>query len=148
MAKLRFYRQERYDGGVRTGFGIDDKSALHEFRAGSADSDPALLWYVDIELEGKSLPQDTEEGRMWVLEHSEPILDSLRSVAERLEIGLDDTTDWPYQVKISNLPRGVRGEIRISAVRRLAEGELAERLTELAADWKTTIKRLAPMAHV
>jgi hypothetical protein len=94
------------------------------------------------------LPDDIEEARAWALENSQPVVETLKSIADRLEIGLDDTTDWPYRVKIANLPRGVRGEIRISAVRGLAEGELAGHLSELADDWKAIIKRLAPMAHV
>jgi hypothetical protein len=148
MAKIRFYRQQRYDGGLRTGFGVDDQAALHDYRAGNADSDPALLWYVDVELDGKGLPNDTEDGRVWVLENDKAITDCLRSLGQRLQIGLDDTTEWPYLVKIPNLPRGVRGEVRVSAVRGLAEGEIADRLSELADNWKETIQRLSPMSHV
>ena len=148
MPQLRFYRQERYDRGVRTGFGVDDQPALEEFSSGSGESDPALLWYVDMVLEGRSLPENVEQARAWIIEHAEPIVTCLRSAAERLEIGLDDTTDWPYRIRLANLPRGVRGEIRVSAVRGLGEGELANRLTALAEDWKMAIHRLAPMAHV
>jgi len=101
-----------------------------------------------LELEGKSLPRDVEHARAWALEHAEPIIASLRRAAERLEIGLDDTTDWPYRVRVQNLPRGVRGELRISAVRGLGEGQLAGRLAELADDWSGVVQRLAPMAHV
>jgi hypothetical protein len=148
MSQIRFYRQERYDGGLRTGFGIDNQPALEEFQAGQGESDPALLWYVDLELDGKSLPHDVERARVWALDHAEPIIAGLRLAAERLEIGLDDTTDWPYRLRVQNLPRGIRGELRISAVRGLGEGELAGRLAALADDWSGVVQRLAPMVHV
>jgi hypothetical protein len=148
MPKIRFYRQQRYDGGVRTGFGVEDQPLLEAYETGSAESDPALTWYVDIELEGKNLPHDVEAARGWIIDNGQSIISCLRSLAERLAIGLDDTTQWPYLIAIDGLPRGVRGDVRISAVRGLAEGELAQRLNQLAAEWTATIRRLAPMAHV
>jgi hypothetical protein len=148
MTEVRFYRQLRYDGGVRTGLGINDQPVLHEFRAGKDESDPAILWYADIALEGKGLPDDADDARQWLIDHADAIVKVLRTAAERLEIGLDDSSDWPYRVSISGLPRGTRGEIRVSSVRGLAEGELADRLSELADDWVQSIERLAPMASV
>lgn len=148
MPLVRFYRQARYDGGVRTGIGIDEQPVLHEFQAGGDESDPALLWYVDLALEGRSLPEDAEEARSWLIQHAEPIQESLRTASRRLEIGLDDTAQWPYRLPMTGLPRGIRGEIRVSAIRALAEGELAAGLAALADDWNAALHRLAPMASV
>ena len=145
MSKVRFYRQARSDGGVRTGIGIDDQPVLHEFRPGSDESDPALLWYVDLALEGKGLPLEAEEARAWLLECADPITTSLRTAARRLEIGLDDSVEWPYRIQLTGLPRGIRSEIRISGVRGLAEGELASHLIELAETWQAVLEQLAPM---
>ncbi len=145
MSKVRFYRQARCDGGVRTGIGIDDQPVLHEFRRGNDDSDPALLWYVDLALEGKGLPTEAEEARAWLLEHADAITTSLRAAAQRLEIGLDDSVEWPYRIELTSLPRGIRGEIRISGVRGLAEGELAGHLIELAETWQSVLEQLGPL---
>src|SRR5688572_19819247 len=98
MTQLRFYRQVRYDGGMRSGIGIDEQPVLHEFCAGSDESDPALLWYVDIDLEGSRLPSDPAEGRAWLLAHADAIRSGLRLAAQRLAIGLDDTGSWPYRM--------------------------------------------------
>lgn len=148
MPSLRFYQQERYDGGLRTGVGIDDQPMLQEFRPGIHESDPALLWYVDVVLEGNSLPVDAEAARGWLLEHAAAIVASLRAASERLEVGLDNNGKWPYEVRLTGLPRGVRGRIVLSAVGRLPQGTLALRLSDLANDWEAVLERLAPLAVV
>lgn len=146
MAQLRFYRQVRYDGGIRTGIGVDEQPIWHDFQAGSEDSDPAILWYVDVIVEGNKLPNDPEESRGWLLAQATPLTNALRAAAERLEIGLDDSADWPYRVRLNGLPRGVQGEIRVSAVRGLPEGELAQGLSDLADRWEAILERLSPLA--
>ena len=148
MSTLRFYQQERYDGGLRTGVGIDSQTLLQEFRPGSEESDPALLWYVDVVLEVERLPKHAEEARSWLIKYSAAIVSSLRALSERLEIGLDNDSKWPYEARIAGLPRGIRGRIVLSAIGRLPEGVLARRLNELANEWESVLERLTALAVV
>jgi hypothetical protein len=148
MPKIGFYRQARYDGGMRTGIGIDDQTVLHDFQPGAEQSDPALLWYVDVAVEGDRLPSEPDAARTWLFDQSDTIAEAFREVGNHLEIGLDSDASWPFRVRIRNLPRGIRGEISISGARRLSEGELARQLTNLANTWTDTLERLTPMAPV
>lgn len=146
MRTIRFYQQQRSDGGVRSGLGIDDEPVLHEFIAGDEESDPALLWYVDVVAKSSHLPGDAEHAREWFVRHRQEIQQTLRDMAERLTIGLDEGNCWPYSAKLTGLPRGVAGEVRVSAVRSLREGELARHLRLLADAWEAVLSRLAPLA--
>lgn len=148
MPQLRFYHQQRIDGGVRAGIGIDNQPVLHRFHPGEEESDPALLWFVDVTVEGRGLPIDPDEARGWLLDNAQPIVRALRGAAERLEVGLDDTGAWPYRMQIESLPRGIRGELRISAVRSLAAGELGALLTQLANEWEVVLHDLSPHVPV
>ena len=132
---------------MRTGIGVDEQPLWHDFQAGSEESDPAILWYVDLAIEGNTLPSDPDEVRQWLVEEAKPLTDGLRKAARRLAIGLDDSTDWPYRQQLEGLPRGVRGEIRASAVHGLQEGELSQGLNDLAKNWEAVLERLAPLAH-
>lgn len=144
MPQLRFYHQQRIDGGTRAGLGIDNQPVLHRFHPGGEESDPALAWFIDVTVEGRGLPVDPDEARGWFMANARPIAAALRDAAKRLEVGLDDTAAWPYQIRIDNLPRGIRGELRISAVRSLAEGELASQLDRLADEWDEVLQDLSP----
>jgi len=148
MPTIRFYQQQRNDGGLRSGLGIDEEPVLHEYVAGGRDSDPALLWYVDVVATSNILTSDPELARDWLTQHGKPIKHTLRSLADRLEIGLDETANWPYSASVSHLPRGTTGQVSVSAVRRLRDGELAGHLRALADDWEGVLARLTPLASV
>jgi hypothetical protein len=64
MAKITFYRQKRRDGGLHTGITINGWNAM-EMDEGIDwdDADPVLLWYVDVQCEGKMLPDRPETAR-------------------------------------------------------------------------------------
>lgn len=141
---ISFFYQKRFDGGVRTGLGIDDQMVLHHFVPGDADSDPALLWFVDIRCSGDRLPTDAEAARDWLLHHVPAIQHGLESAAERLEVGVDEESPLREPFK---LPRPFRGEIIASSVRRLASGELAGELRALAASFELELGHLSPLVE-
>lgn len=147
MPTIGFFRQKRADGGVRTGVGVNDVMLWEHFKAGRRDSDPALRWYIDLLFEGNRLPTEAQAARDWLLEQKEFICDNLRKMAERLEIGLDSDVR-PFRYRLKNAPRGVRGDLVVSGVRSLSEGELARELKSLARRWQATIDALAPFASV
>jgi hypothetical protein len=140
MSSLVFYKQFRKDGGVRIGVEVDETTVLHQFTKGSEESDPALDWYADLRCEGRSLPQDPEEVRAWLLDHSAVIQKGFEQVADELEAGMD--LDFcPLQREIGAVP-SVKMRIVCSAVRRLGAREIARDLARIARQWKTTIRNL------
>ncbi len=149
MPKIAFYHQERFDGGVRAGLGLDDRTVLHRFEPGREPSDPALEWYVDVVVKGRGLPTSPDEARAWLIEHADFIRNGLSGGAERLEVGLDtDGEGWPFRWQLAGSPQGVEAFAVVSAVRRLKEGELARRLQRVAEEWEDSLRRLETMVSV
>lgn len=144
MAKISFFRQERYDGGVRTGIGINDETVLHHFETGSGEADPALLWFVDLGFTGRSLPSAPEQARKWLAEHAEFICHGLQEAADRLQVGMDHDEPSPFRWSLSGAPRGVKAVLLVSGVRRLGAGDLATNLIETSQEWNSILQRLAP----
>ncbi len=137
---IRFYQQQRLDGGVRTGMGLDDVQALHHFEKGSQEHDPALLWFVDLVFEGAKLPTEPEVARRWLQEQSGPIMRGLHNMAEELKLGMDD--EDVLQRRLTGLSGGVSGRVSVSALRRLPPGDLARKLNRLAKNWSKTLGAL------
>jgi hypothetical protein len=109
MPKIAFYHQQRFDGGVRAGLGVDDQTVLHRFEPGREPSNPALEWYVDVIVTGRSLPTSSDEARDWLIEHADFIRRGMGKAAEQLEVGLDTDDDaWPFRWKLG----GGRAESR------------------------------------
>jgi hypothetical protein len=148
MNKIKFFYQERCDGGARTGIGINDLLVLHRFVPGSAEHDPALLWYMDVVFEGLSLPEEPDNARQWLQSQSHTIKRSLDQTAKHLEIGLDISEEWPFRQEIAGTSQSVLGNVFVSGVRRLSEGELAEKIRSVANNWDTILQELAPFVEV
>lgn len=144
MSTLAFFRQARVDGGMRTGVDWDDTPLLHDFQEGSDEHDPAIIWYVDVEFVGDTLPIDAESARQWLVRRGTTVAGALRSLAEDLSLGID-VGSWPAKRDIVGLPRGVEGLISCSAVRRVDCRHIAEHLRELAGQWRQIIRHLPPM---
>jgi hypothetical protein len=140
MSAISFYRQARRDGGIRTGITIDADTVLHRYENGGNDSDPALVWFVDVRCEGRRLPTEPEPAREWFLSHAQLIKAALRASAEELRAGID-IGSWPLERSISG-PRGVRMRIVCSAVRRLEALDIARILHDIADHWEERIKAL------
>jgi hypothetical protein len=144
MDRISFFRQERFDGGVRAGVGVNDVTVLNSFEPGKSDTDPSLLWYVDVQFEGKALPIEADSARSWLLANSSLVKQGLEQCAEHIEVGLDADDSWPFTQRIKS-PRGSQGKVIVSGVRRLAEGELSQKLIETAEGFDETLRNLRPL---
>jgi len=144
MPELTFFYQQRYDGGIRIGLGVDDELSCERFEPGKEkETDPALLWYVDVIVEAKEQPEDKSQLAGWFVEHEEAIVNELRRAADKVALGMD-ASPVKYRTKI---PSGETVHLLLSSVRGLAEGELAENLRQLAAKWRETVERITPVAN-
>ncbi len=141
MAQITFYRQRRQDDGQRTGIEIDGNTAFQRFDEGNKSSDPALLWYVDVQLSGASVPHDPDRARDWLLKNGSVISRNLKALAEQVPVGIDPG-DWPLRKGFSVLQR-VKGVITCSAVRRVAAKNIAGELRDIADNWNSRIEELA-----
>jgi hypothetical protein len=141
MPKIIFYRQCRRDHGVRTGVDIDGTTVLHLFERGEDESDPVLLWYVDLRCQGAALPAGAEEARQWLLDQAATIRSGFKALAEEVSVGIDANT-WPLQWKVPKTLRGVRMTIVCSAVPRLEGRDIANVLADIGAHWEEIIRSL------
>jgi len=60
VSSVKFFRQKRFDGGIRMGVSVGQDLVLHHFVPGSDEDDPALEWYVDVELKAAGIPSEPE----------------------------------------------------------------------------------------
>jgi hypothetical protein len=144
MGKVGYFRQMRQDGAIRTGITVNGNLVLHLFENEAEEPDPALLWYVDVRSEGKSLPTTAEEARSWLLNQSAVIRSALNDLANDLQAGMDIDV-WPLQRRITGTPRGLRMTIVCSVVRRLEGLRIAEILRVVAEGWVESIHAAKPL---
>lgn len=144
MSKLLFYRQARRDGGVRMGVELDGELLLHRFEEGTAESDPSLLWFVDVACLGVRLGFDSEALRDWLLANKEAISEAIVAFASDLEVGIDANA-WPVRKEFPRAIPRVKLTISCSAVRRVDAREIATHLRQLARNWSRYITGLAAM---
>ena len=140
MSTITFFRQARQDGGIRTGIDIDRDTVLARFEAGDENADPALLWYVDVRLEGKKLPRTPEAARNLLIEKGPSIRSALLRTAEELAAGMD-VSDWPLQRR-ATIGAGVRVNIVCSAIRRVEAHQIADVLRDIAEHWDHRVSDL------
>ncbi|MEY2429019.1 MAG: hypothetical protein QOJ40_1904 [Verrucomicrobiota bacterium] len=136
---LNFYRQQRKDGGIRTGVEINGDTVFGRFERGNKHEDSALLWYVDIRCAGKNLPTEPEAARQWLLDNSKIIQRAFDELADDLEAGIDLGT---LTRTIAYAPKGVQMTIACSAIRRLEAKAIAKVLRGISARWEELIRRL------
>src|SRR5438309_4855135 len=129
MSTITFFRQARQDGGIRTGIDIDFDTVLARFEAGDESADPALLWYVDVRIEGAKLPRSAEAARKWLIEKGPAIRKSLLRTADETSAGMD-VSEWPLQRR-ANIGTGVRIKIVCSATRRVEAQQIADVLRDI-----------------
>ena len=140
MPTVTFYRQARRDGGTRTGIEIDGEVVLGRFEEGRGEFDPALIWYVDVESTGDSLPGDAEGAREWLTAHAEVICRNLRALADQLANGVDIDAG---STRSDHVPEtGASITVRCSAARRAEGQHMGEILRGLADGWDERIRSL------
>ena len=139
MSKVTFYRQKRFDGGIRTGIDIDGDRALHHYEPGKGDENPALQWYVDLRISG-DLPDAPDELRAWLLGHASKICNALNDLS-RKHIGTDEDL-VPFQAELPTIQKGVKIVVVWSAVRRVNNLEFTEVLRQLAVHFVEYVNEL------
>jgi hypothetical protein len=141
MATIWYYKNVRFDGGVRTGLDVNDDRIFQEFRSGSEAEDPSLLWFVEVQCEGTSLPTEPDAAREWFLRHTPTTRAKLADVADRLTVGIDELS-MPFVQSWTDASEHVTFRIRCSAIRRLSGLEIARHLREVAANLESEIRAL------
>jgi hypothetical protein len=149
MPTINFYRQGRQDGGLRTGIEINRNPLFGRFEEGQEDYDPALSWFIDLEIQGDSIPDRPEEGRRWLVEHAKEIREALISLADEMRAGVDVDV-WPLRKAVISESRGkdYRAQITCSAVRRFEGQHLAEQLRDIANRWEGPTRDLPAVEEV
>jgi len=142
MAKLIFYRQERYDNGIRTGLELDGYPIAERFEEGDGQRDPALIWYVDLRCEGPRVPSEPELAEPWLLEHSPLFRDGFLRFGERLRAGADKDIYSLTWGDFPDAPEGVGVTLSCSAVRRVDGREMSSILREIGTHWEEIIQSL------
>ena len=145
MPSIIFYRQARVDGGAHTGIDVNGDS-LEYFESGTGDHDPALVWYVDLRLEGDDLPDNPEEVSQWLLDHELLVNSTYRQLAERLEVGVDPDV-WPLQVASTQAPAGIGVVAVCSCMRRILARQMGKTVTDIEEHWKEYLDRLLQVQH-
>ncbi len=143
MPVISFFRQKRYDDSIRAGLGLGDRSVLQSFERSENEPDPALLWYLDLRIEGACLPTEVESARRWLVEHERPLMREFADAATKLQLGLDQGDARPF-VRRFDLQTGVSGVITVSGVRALDEGELSEAVSYTGKNLSAIIEALEP----
>lgn len=145
MSTITFYRQARADGGVRTGVDVDGRQLFSHLEKGATDTDPALLWYVDVRCSGPNLPQTPARVRRWLTDASDLIVGVLEEAAASVPLGIDPS-DWPLQRARIDKVRGVKVAVVCSAVRRADAKDIARHLLDIAREWPSLISALGDKA--
>jgi hypothetical protein len=142
MMDVVFYYQERVDGGTRTGLEANGNTHLESFHAGSEESDPLILWYVEIKCLGEFGEfTSSESARAWLRNNGDYIKKALELSADRLGAGLDVEFE-PWTWEVPDMPATISATVVISAMRRVAALEVAQKLRILCSDWERLVQRL------
>jgi hypothetical protein len=148
MAKLVFYRQKRYDGGIRTGVELDDDRVADWFEPGPDEFDRALLWYIDLRCEGNGVPDEPELALDWLTEHGLTIRDGFSRFADHLRNGFDPDIYTVRWTDFRDVPHDVTMLIATSAPRRVDAMEMGSHLSEIVSNWDKIIEKLEAAQQV
>lgn len=141
MSEILFFRQARRDGGMRTGIEVDGEPVLHRFDEGKSESDPVLLWFIDVLIDGPQLPVDAEAVRDWLLDHKRPVVEAMSEFAKELEAGVDLDALPVSKQFCDRIPHG-KLRLTCSAARRTDARKIAQLVRDLARRWTSVVKRL------
>ncbi len=142
MAKLLFYRQKRVDEGVRTGLEVGEYELAWRFDPGPGESNPILLWFVDIKCEGPGIPDGPEQAQEWFENHGQMLRRGLRSYAQEIKTGTDigfHSTTWNAEPQTSE---DVQVTISCSASNRVSARQMASILEDMADQWDEILDAL------
>jgi hypothetical protein len=147
MTKVTFFQQRRKDQAVRTGVEVNEETVLQRFSPGEGESDPALLWFIDLRFViNQSIATEAEAAKRFLMTIATPVRGALEQCAKEFQAGIDPDT-WPARREIANLPPDVDGVIVSSAMRRLTLGEMGEAFTDLGQRWIDILASLEEVAE-
>jgi hypothetical protein len=152
MSELTFFRQKRFDGGVRTGVEFDGARLLRSFERGPGDLEDmplgsGLEWYIDLRFSGPDLPKQTEAVKNWLLDQTEAIRHALSDYAALVGAGLDD--EFPLEsppYKVGALDAQLR--VVSSVTKRVTRLNFTEILTRFADEFPDYVRNLSTPEHV
>ncbi len=145
---LSFYRQERVDGGIRTGIMLGMSTIFERFEIDGEEWDPSLAWSVELRCSGPSLPTDPGDVKAWLLENEPQISDGFRRFSEDLAAGSDPTGVYPLQFgDFRNVPPGISMKIVCTALRRYDAFFLADHLNYVREHWTDLVSHLDSTFH-
>lgn len=144
MSRILFYKNVRRDGAVRTGIASGEEALYHRFTKGKGDPDPALAWYVDVEITGKRVPKEGRKVKKLLLEMKPIITRALDELTERVEVGWEDQQQ-PFAHRIHDAVSGMDVSIKGSALRRLRSTDIAKNLLHLKNNWENEIRKMPPV---
>lgn len=147
MSTLTVFRQERIDGGIRTGIDYEGMTILETFISGNEDNDPALLWYVDVKFAGDHIPVGSPELiRNWLIQIGNHVQLGLDSVAAELTAGIDGLI--PISRKLEIPIAGLTVTVAATGIRRLSARAIGEKIREFAEQWREVLTSVQPLAPV
>jgi hypothetical protein len=141
MPTITYFEQERRDGGTRVGIDVDGDTVRSAFRSGSTDSDPALVWYVDVACAGPKLPRDPDRALKWLSVNARHIGRVLTVLAKALPAGIDSAA-WPVRRR-SKIGPAVTVTISCSAARRVNAQQIASTLMDIAEHLRERLDSLS-----
>ena len=150
FSNLIYYRQGRVDGGIHTGVDGYDVPLLESFEneAPYDESDPVLVWYVEVRCKGQGLPTSVDGARSWLLKHQELIRSGLVALADELSVGLD-VESYPYfWRKFSSQPEEAQLTLVCSAHRRSNGIELGRHVRAFADHFEEFLTRLSEVRPI
>jgi len=152
VSELTFFRQKRFDGGVRTGVEHDGVRLLRNFEQGPGDLEDmplgsGLEWYIDLRFSGPTLPKQTESVKNWLLDHTEAIRQSLSDFATLVGAGVDDEFPLespPYEVG----EQDIRLRVVSSVTKRVTRLNFAEIISQFAQEFPDYVRNLSAPEHM
>lgn len=147
MKLINIFYQVRQDGGVRFGLEVDGELILHDFHEGQAESDPVLVWYIDLRCKSDdSSFADPESAQLWLSSHANDIQEALLDVSRKFNSGVDND-GVPHKLKVKS-KSGLQFNITTLAIPRHSALDLGKNIAQLAKDWKRLVNKLDSLLPV
>ena len=139
MAKLLFYRQERADGGVRTGIELLGSPIAERFEEEASEPDPVLLWAVDLRCDGAGVPESPDDALRWLSDLTPAISAGFDRAAATIGVGIDPDVSIRLFSDFDGLPAEVSLSIGCAVKDRETGREIGGVLREIGRNWEALL---------
>ena len=140
MPRVTFFRNARRDGEIHSGVSLEDDLILESWKNQAEDRDPVLDWFVEFEIDNPEAPASADDIRAWLPKQSAEIDEALALASRELDVGMDGGVA-PFQFRTTR--QGGAIEVRGAASRRVRSTDIARRVDDLRADWRTDLMGLS-----